>query len=101
MAVAGIFDSGYTTSELGLPVRPLFPGTVDEIGSRSSSPCSPSTVVMLVVAGVSLVFRLRRAHGEERQQVKWFVYAVAFVTFAFPALLVLPPARPTASDCSR
>ena len=39
---------------------------------------------MLLVAAASLVVRLRRARGEERQQVKLFVYTVACVLFLFP-----------------
>ena len=87
MAVAGIFDSSYTVSELGLPAQPLFTGTVDEVGSAIFNGLLFFNLIMLVVAGISLVFRLRRSHGEERQQVKWFIYAVAFVMFAFPTLL--------------
>ena len=34
----------------------------------------PGQLLLLVIALVSVVLRLRRASGEERQQVKWFVY---------------------------
>ena len=39
---------------------------------------------LLVLSAVSLVLRLRRAAGVERQQLKWFVYAVALFTLVFP-----------------
>ena len=42
--------------------------------------------LLLAVAMASLLVRLRRARGEERQQVKWFVYSV---TVALAAVLLL------------
>jgi MFS family permease len=38
---------------------------------------------LLATALVSVVLRLRRASGEERQQVKWFVYTVVTVILVF------------------
>jgi hypothetical protein len=40
-------------------------------------------LLVLATALVSLVLRLRRASGEERQQVKWFVYTVVTVVLVF------------------
>jgi len=40
-------------------------------------------LLLLATAVVSLVLRLRRATGEERQQVKWFVYTVVVVVLLF------------------
>jgi hypothetical protein len=43
----------------------------------------PGQLLLLAAALVSLVGRLRRASGEERQQVKWFVYTVVTVVVVF------------------
>jgi signal transduction histidine kinase len=45
----------------------------------------PASVVLLLVAGASLVVRYRRSSGEERQQIKWFTYTVAATLAAFAA----------------
>jgi phosphatidylserine synthase len=37
----------------------------------------------MVAAAVSLVVRLVRSRGEERQQIKWFVFAAALVPLWF------------------
>jgi hypothetical protein len=49
----------------------------------------PTQLLLLVVALVSLVPRLRRATGEERQQIKWFVYTVVTVIVLFVAGIVV------------
>ena len=101
MAVAGIFDSSYTAPNSVCPRSRCSPAP----WTRSVRPIFNRllvfNLVMLVVAGISLVFRLRRSHGEERQQVKWFIYAVAFVDVRVPDAAVRHAARPTASSCSR
>jgi hypothetical protein len=45
----------------------------------------PAQLLVLGVCLASLLRRLRGASGEERQQVKWFVYTVATVVLAFVA----------------
>jgi len=49
----------------------------------------PLSILAGIAAGVSIVWRVRRAHGVERQQLKWVAYtgAVAAVIFAINTLL--------------
>jgi hypothetical protein len=62
---------------------------VDRLASGIFQTALIVNVVLLVVGAASLVLRLRRAHGEERQQVKWFVYTVLFVMVAFALSIVV------------
>ncbi len=88
LLVSGIFESRLRRESSGLPARPLFPAPWTTIGVGGlHSCCSPSTRRAGRRAASRCSCRLRRSRGEERQQLKWFVYAVAFVVFAFPALL--------------
>jgi hypothetical protein len=87
LAVSGIFDAGFLDAEPDLPAKPLFHGPVEEIASTVFGILLFANLALLVVAGASLILRLRRSGGEERQQIKWFAYTVAFVMFAFPVTL--------------
>jgi hypothetical protein len=56
-------------------------------------------LVGAVAGAVSLIVRLRRSRGDERQQLKWFVFAGAVFCAAFatgPVLWSLPPSPETA-----
>jgi hypothetical protein len=87
LAVSGIFEAGFLEAEPDLPAKPLFHGPVEEIASTVFALLLFVNLVLLLVAGTSLVLRLRRSQGEERQQIKWFAYTVALVMFAFPVIL--------------
>jgi hypothetical protein len=87
--VAGLFL--YTCSVLlkpdlgrGLPANPLglegAEGLLELVGAVTGL----LFVVFVVLVLGSLVLRLRRTRGDERQQLKWFAFAAAL-------LLVLPP----------
>jgi signal transduction histidine kinase len=49
----------------------------------------PLTLASAIAASTSMVLRLRRAHGVEREQLKWIAYASAILVIAFAAHLTL------------
>ena len=55
-------------------------------------------ILCLLIAVLSLILRLRLAQGDEAQQVKWFIFAAAFIPigFLFQAIAYINPdwARP-------
>jgi hypothetical protein len=70
-------------------VKPLFTGPVAEVAATVFWYSSMIILAMLFLSGGSLVLRLRRSVGEERQQLKWVVYSVALLAFAVPFTILL------------
>jgi hypothetical protein len=70
-------------------VKPLFTGPVAEVAATVFWYSSMAILAMLFASGVSLVLRLRRSVGEERQQLKWVVYSVALLAFAVPSTILV------------
>ena len=56
--------------------RPRWSCRSPELAEHMFNWLLPGQLLLLVIALVSVVLRPRRASGEERQQVKWFVYTV-------------------------
>ena len=77
----------YTWPENMSFVKPLFTGSLAEVAATVFWYSSMVILAMLFVSGGSLVLRLRRSVGEERQQLKWVVYAVALLAFAVPSTI--------------
>ena len=48
-------------------------------------------LILLLASATSLIVRLRRARGDERQQVKWFTYSSAILAVAFVGFAVATP----------
>jgi hypothetical protein len=70
-------------------VKPLFTGPLAEVAATVFWYSSMVILAMLFASGASLVLRLRRSVGEERQQLKWVVYSVALLTFAVPSTILV------------
>jgi hypothetical protein len=88
LLLSGPFDTELL--ELDIPeAHPLFHGAAAEVGGAVFAALLLANLLLLAIAAVSLVLRLRRARGEERLQVKWFVYVVAFAMVAFPVSVLI------------
>src|SRR5918994_3622019 len=68
-------------------VKPLFDGPIAEVAATVFWYSSMVILAMLFASGGSLVLRLRRSSGEERQQLKWVVYSVVLLAFVIPATI--------------
>jgi hypothetical protein len=79
----------YTWPENMSFVRPLFTGPVAEVAATVFWCSSMVILAMLFASGCSLVLRLRRSVGEERQQLKWVVYSVALLAFTLPSTILV------------
>jgi hypothetical protein len=88
LALSGPFDTDYLGSDGIAGAEPLFHGTVAAVGSAVFGILLTLNLLLLVISALSLLLRLKRSHGEERQQVKVFVYTVACVMLFFPISVV-------------
>lgn len=86
LLVSGTFETAFLEpSELGKDVAtPLLHGRITDIASTVFRVLLLLDLGVLLLAAGSLVVRLRRAHGEEREQVRAFVLTVAVVVVALP-----------------
>jgi hypothetical protein len=70
----------------GLPANPLGVEAIEGLLQLVQTIASVATPVLALTALASLVLRFRRAQGEERQQLKWFTFAVAADAALIPGL---------------
>jgi hypothetical protein len=68
--------------------KPLLTGTLVDADTIAHGLLLFFNLLLLPVAGASLVVRLRRSTGHRREQVRLFAYTVAAVMFAFPVVLL-------------
>jgi signal transduction histidine kinase len=89
--IIGMFDSTIQLSSRS-PLIPN-PAAIPAIHAISGGPFAPPVymagLAVILVASISPFFRLRRSTGDERQQLKWFAYAVAATVFANVAVVLL------------
>ncbi|HEX9234909.1 MAG TPA: sensor histidine kinase [Actinomycetota bacterium] len=100
LAVVG--SVGFTAGaalETPVELSPHLPKVANPIGVRAlagfaNSPTFLVVILLLILAVVGLLVRLRRSSGEERQQLKWFAYAagvsVGLLILAIPATSLSP-----------
>jgi hypothetical protein len=79
-------------------VKALFSGPVAEVAATVFWYSSMVILAMLFTSGGSLVLRLRRSSGEERQQLKWVVYSVALLAFVIPSTILVIIILPSLED---
>jgi hypothetical protein len=61
-----------------------------EVATGTINPVETILYTLGLIAAASLLWRLRRAKGMERQQVKWFAYAVAVLAISATLAYVVP-----------
>jgi hypothetical protein len=76
---------GYAGS---LPNPIAVPGPIGEVAAAVVSIYFPALVVLCLLSLASLASRFRRSLGVERQQLKWFLFAVGFLVAAVAATAV-------------
>ncbi len=107
--LALIIGIGYVTTESGFRAGMLlvqYPAPLDLLGIGTGSAvlhelsqaAQAGIMLAYILGGIAIVLRLRRARDDERQQLKWFVYAGTFLvvgvfvtTVFFDALHPLDP----------
>jgi hypothetical protein len=68
---------------------PLFGGLARTIGDMVFGTIVILMVAMFVLSAISIMIRLRRARGADRQQVKWVAYAIVVAAVALPASVLV------------
>ena len=87
--------------------KALFSGPVSDADTIVHGLLLSFNLLLLPIAGASLVVRLRRSSGRRHEQVRLFVYTVAAVMVAFPLFLLddrqrlRRPAAPADPDLGR
>jgi hypothetical protein len=66
----------------------LVSGTASDVATIVFGVCLTLNLLLLPIAGASLIVRLRRSTGRRHEQVRLFAYTVAAVMLAFPLLLL-------------
>jgi hypothetical protein len=82
MTVLQAFSPGEAVSGSGIP-NPWGVGALRPVAEVLSTAGFVLFMGLIFAAAASLVVRFRRSAGEERQQLKWFTYAAAFIPVWF------------------
>ena len=87
----GFGDATFDVGDVGRPVRvanPLHVPGLDLLGPLDAV-IWPLLLGLFAAAGVSMVIRFRRSSGVERQQLKWFAFAVVVLVTYFVITAIL------------
>ena len=87
---AAAFKPGPLDTEMrGDPLNPLgVGGTAGQVLSVADDISNMLVLVAFLLAGASLIVRLRRSQGRARQQVKWFAYVGALAVVGLALAMV-------------
>jgi hypothetical protein len=76
-------DRTLDTNDEQNPANPFaLPGVAGDIAAHAAWLSEPGIALGLLTALIAVVLRLRRSHGVERQQLKWFAFAGALMLCA-------------------
>ncbi len=70
-------------------MNPLFTGLPRTIGDIAFGIVVVLMVVMFVLSAISIMLRLHRARGAERQQLKWVAHSIVLAAVALPTSVLL------------
>ncbi len=80
-------DTGYVGPDYP-GAKALFSGPVSDADTIAHGLLLSFNLLLLPLAGASLIVRLRRSTGRRHEQVRLFAYTVAAVMLAFPVILL-------------
>jgi hypothetical protein len=87
IALSSPLDTDYIGPDYA-GAKPLLTGPAADVSTLVHGIALSFNLLLLPVAGLSLVSRLRHSRGRRREQVRLFAYTVAAVMIAFPTLLL-------------
>jgi hypothetical protein len=92
-SAAAALKAGPLDAEVKPPIQnPIgLGGAAGDVLAALASLATIALVPAIAGAGAALLLRLRRARGEERQQVKWFVYMCALMVGGFGVAALADP----------
>jgi hypothetical protein len=88
LALSSPLDTDYIGPDY-VGAKPLVSGTAPDVSTIVHGVALSFNLILLPLAGLSLVSRLRHSTGRRREQVRLFAYTVAAVMVAFPTLLLV------------
>ena len=103
IATTILFAAGNLFDAAPVKLAPHLPGVRNPLGldlfrGSRDGPLFLLFLLIFILGLISLILRLRRSSGDERQQLKWFVYAVCLSVGLFIVAIPISIAFPTVAD---